>query len=201
MDRSKYIIFGVIILIPLLVIVYPLIHDSINKNSTSIITTITLPKGEYVAGKDLDTGYFDIEALNNNVSFNSVPLNKGEYILGEKFEKSEHIIISGSGKIKLTKAKFAPLKKDNGVYKILYNGFYQSGKQLPEGIYELRRQTENTTTQPYVQILSEKGDIVKAYQINSHVTYQIELKKYSVLEVRDILHHNNGNDLLLLKPK
>lgn len=166
---------------------------------------VTLTNGDYMVGKDLNAGFYDIISLSDEVSLMPVKLSKGDKIVGHRLEKNEHALIEGDGKVKLIPAEYDPITLNkNKEYRINHSGKYIVGKQIPEGRYIISYQiigNEKIKNKPFVQILPGYGkNTLNSLTFEKKKSYAIELEIGNILEVHKSLMEEYDSVVILLKP-
>ncbi|MFG6497021.1 hypothetical protein P8610_16795 [Fictibacillus sp. UD] len=204
---KKFVFIGLIILFVGFLGSKYLIKIIKNNNPTFLNSAkeVTLTNGDYMVGKDLNAGFYDVISLSDEVSFMPLKLSKGDKIVGQRLEKNEHALIEGSGKVRLLPAKYEPLTLNkNKEYRINHSGKYIVGKQIPVGRYNISYQikgNEKINNRPFVQVLPGYGkNTLNSLTFEKKLSYDIELKTGNLLEVHKSLMEEYDSVVILLKP-
>lgn len=202
MSKSKKIIFFIIVIMSIIII----FHDRVPrlfKKSNIKVKEMTLSEGGYVVNKDIAEGYYDIEVIEGDISFNKRLMSKGSKIISEQFMNKNFILVEGTGKIKIVPAKFDKLILVNGLYKISNSGNYKVGGCIKSGKYKLTyncNDTEYENKKPLIQILSAKDNsIVNSYNFEETNSYNISLNESEILQVNKGLFEDYKNYYILLE--
>ncbi|MBH0161830.1 hypothetical protein [Fictibacillus sp. 26RED30] len=168
---------------------------------------VTLTKGDYLIGKQVKAGFYDVISLSDDVSLMPVKLSKGDMIVGQRLENNAHAIVVGNGSVKLLPAEYVPLKMDaQNKYRIVHSGNYMVGKQILEGKYKISykvRGKGKVKEKPFVQILPGYGkDQLDSFAFEKASTYKINLETGNILDVRKSLEEEYDSvviELTLIK--
>lgn len=166
---------------------------------------ITLSKGDYLIGHDLEPGFYDVEALSDNVFFMPVKFSKGDQILGQRLEKNSHTFIEGKGKVRLSPAKYEVLTiNENNEYVIKNSGNYMVGKQIPEGKYKISyyvKDGKKVNKNPFIQVLPGYGEnTLDSTNFQEKDSYNVYLKIGYVLEIHKSLTEEYNGVVFILNP-
>jgi hypothetical protein len=200
MNKYKIIIFILIIVLCSSIIGYPYIGNLLISDEDKA-DEITILKGEYIVGEEINQGQYDVEVLKGKVKFMQRELSIKDKILGLKLNKGEHIIIEGKGEIKLSPSSFQIINRNkSGQYEFSHSGFYKIGAQIPAGEYILRYKGKIEKEKPFVQILSSKQEVLNTYDFIDKESYEITLEKSDILEVNKYLFFESDSIIITLKP-
>lgn len=199
MSRSKTIVFFILFIVLVTIVLFPIIQSKNIKMKDSQ----TLSNGDYVIGKDLAPGIYDVKVLKGAVNYSGRDLTKSDMLKGFKYTNQEHIIIKGDGKILLTKAKFKPLpRNDSGDYVIKHSGVYRVGEQLKSDEYLISYKVKNNQQledKPYVQILNKRDrDLINEFEITKQEI--VEVNESNLISVNKTLFEENDNITIFLSP-
>jgi hypothetical protein len=210
MSKFKILIFVALVAVFTSVIVVPFIFNSIKSANPTLVNSakkVILHRGEYSVGKKVKPGFYDIEALSDNVTFNSIKLTKKDKLVAfEMFDKSQ-IKVKGAGNVKLSPAKFKSLKQnERSEYVIEHSGYYIVGKQIPKGMYELKYHTKNgekVTKAPFIQVLPKfRESPLSSFQLKENKIYNLNLgKNGNILQVNKTMFEENNEIIISLKQK
>ncbi|MFL6978321.1 hypothetical protein R7M47_11860 [Bacillus inaquosorum] len=206
MNKFKTTVFIIIALVFVSYFGYSFVMSNIEKSNPMAVSkakNYTLSEGEYKAGDDIKPGFYDIEALDDNMVYKSIKLTKNDKLVNQDIPDQSILIIEGKGNIKLSPAKSEKVAKQNDTYNIVHSGFYVVGKQIPAGKYEVSYITENnkkTTTKPFVQVLPEfRGTPKKSINLENDKSYSITLDKGNILEIKKTMFEEDNNIKIKLK--
>ncbi|MFB1049997.1 hypothetical protein [Paraliobacillus sp. JSM ZJ581] len=200
MNRIKTIVFILIVVIFLSVIGYPYLNNFISKDS-NMAKKINVTKGEYVVGKDINQGLYDIEVIGEEVRFMQRQLSDRSKILGIKLNTGEKVMIVGEGKVNMSPASFNKINLKSDKYEINHSGFYNVGLQIPAGNFILSYSGNVEKEKPFVQVLSSKRNIIKTYDFTNKKAYEITLKENEILEVNKFLFYESESLIITLETK
>ncbi|RLQ94887.1 hypothetical protein [Falsibacillus albus] len=212
MTKGKKAIFLIIAaagLVSIIMSVYPILMSFFNGGATFVdeASNITIGPDKYIIGKDIDPGVYDVDVLEGRLTFMQRQLSKQDKVLGLRLNKGEHVDVNGKGKIKLSPAGFKQVSMgEDGKYDFPHSGFYQVGKQIPEGEYvifftDTGQEKNKDNEKPFVQVLSPKGKILQSYNLKGSGTTTVALKKGQTLEIEKFLFHESTNMIVSLKKK
>lgn len=200
MSRIKTIVFILIIVICLSIIGYPYLDNIISKDK-DMAKEINLTKGEFVVGKDINQGLYDIEVVDGEVRFMQRELSDRDKILGIKLNTGEKVIIEGEGKVNMSPASFNKINLKSDKYEINHSGFYKVGLQIPAGKFILSYSGNVEKENPFIQILSSKREIINTYDFTNEKSYVITLKENEILEVNKFLFYESESLIITLETK
>lgn len=200
MSRIKTIVFILIIVICLSIIGYPYLDNIISKNK-DMAKEINLTKGEFVVGKDINQGLYDIEVVDGEVRFMQRELSDRDKILGIKLNTGEKVMIEGEGKVNMSPASFNKINSKSNKYEINHSGFYKVGLQIPAGKFILSYSGDAEKENPFIQILSSKREIINTYDFTNEKSYVITLKENEILEVNKFLFYESESLIITLETK
>lgn len=197
MNRFKLIIFSILIV----VVVFSLLFPTLRSNNMTIKDSEVLTKGDYEIGKDLAPGAYDIEVLEGSVVFSGRELTQEDNLKGLNYTNQEHIIITGTGKVLLSKAKFASLTHNElGNYVIKHSGLYKIGEQIKSGEYIISYTVQNNQSieeKPYIQILNESDhSAIESFEVIDQ--YKVNLNESDLLQVNKTLFEENDDIIVIL---
>lgn len=198
MSRIKTIIFILIIVICLSIIGYPYLDNLISKDK-DMAKEIKLTKGEFVVGKDINQGLYDIEVVDGEVRFMQRELSKRDKVLGIKLNRGEQVLVEGEGKVNMSPASFNKIDLKSDKYEINHSGFYKVGLQIPAGKFVLRYSGSVEKEKPFVQILSSNREIINTYDFTNKDSYEITLKENDILEVNKFLFFESNSVIITLE--
>lgn len=200
MNKFKIVIFISITLVTLIVIVSPYL----NYNSPKLVENKIFSKGEYIIGEDLAPGHYDVSAIKGNSEFIGRKLSAGDKLINMNYRNQEHLIVKGTGEVKLSPAKIKPLElnsKNN--YLIKHSGNYSVGEHLNSGRYKLSYEVKNNKKndeKSFIQILSKSdNEVLDSFSFLEKNEYIITLKESNVLNVNKTLIEENDNIIIKLK--
>ncbi|MEC0348012.1 hypothetical protein [Peribacillus frigoritolerans] len=207
MDKGKYIIFIIIILLFVFIIGVPYINDLIKSKDAlkfNDAESITLNNGNYIVGKDINSGIYDIEVLTQEIEVFGKKLDEGDQLLGFKLSDDEKLIINGKGSVKFIKASFDKLKKNNKQYIINHSGQYIVGKQIPTGQYKVSYSDpkgEISKQQPFIQVSKKIGkEIITSFNINNK-SQMIKLENDNILFIANTMNQEHNYVEIILTPQ
>ncbi|MEW5552123.1 hypothetical protein ABGT22_19660 [Peribacillus frigoritolerans] len=214
MSKLKLVIFILLVVVFFVVIGPSFILNKIkNINPTNPVTKIVNPtkeyilsSGDYIVGKDIETGLYDVESLSDNIHFNSFAISKGQKLINQDLTNNSHVSIKskGKGRIKLSPAKYEKLPKVGNNYQIEHSGYYIIGKQIPSGKYIISYTIKNSSLKnkkPFIQVFTEfRGNPLKTYQF-SKKEYNLSLEDGNVLQVKKTFDKEEDNIIVRLTPK
>ncbi|ACJ35151.1 hypothetical protein [Anoxybacillus flavithermus] len=163
---------------------------------------IVIQSGDYVVGRNMDEGMYDVIVLNGQVKFMQMKMNEGDRWLAVRLRHGEHVHVSGNGKIRLKPSPLEEIERGgDGIYRIKHSGFYFVGRQIPEGEYILTYVSKNAQEKPFVQLLSSNRDVIHTYdfQNSKDKYYKVVCKKGQILEVYKNLFAESKHVLVILK--
>ncbi|MBN8194044.1 hypothetical protein JI667_17995 [Bacillus sp. NTK074B] len=200
MKSYKRIVFLIIVSVSVVFTGYPYVQSWMGDHNDKA-TEIELDRGVYTVGDEIEPGFYDIISQNDHIQFMQRELSKGDKVLGIKLHVDEKISVQGKGAVTLVPASFDKIESTKGnEYVITHSGFYDIGKQLPEGEYQLSYSSETDyKEQPLVQILKPNGDILHSYYFDGEEQYTIHLKEENTLEVNKFLFTEAQNVEVKLK--
>lgn len=207
MDKGKYVIFIIIILLFVFIIGVPYINDLIKSKDAlkfNDAESITLNNGNYIVGKDINSGIYDIEVLTQEIEVFGKKLDEGDQLLGFKLSDEEKLIINGKGSVKFIKASFDKLKKNNKQYIINHSGQYIVGKQIPTGQYKVSYSDpkgEISKQQPFIQVSKKIGkEIITSFNINNK-NQTIKLENDNILFIANTMNQEHNYVEIILTPQ
>ncbi|MGP7816763.1 hypothetical protein [Niallia sp. 01092] len=127
------------------------ITRSIEKNSAERVI-LGEKDEEYVVGKDLQPGFYDIKPLNSKeVNFFGWKLSENEELHAIAFRKNNKFHVF-EGQVEMTPSKFQKLKKVKDYYIISNSGYYEVGNEFPEGRYEFILDDNSVSLDTYINV-------------------------------------------------
>ncbi|WP_047980207.1 hypothetical protein [Ornithinibacillus contaminans] len=205
MSRSKVVIFILIAGVFVIFIVSPFLSGFFNRDQIKdLAKEQSLAKGDYIAGEDIEPGYYDVVVMEGEVIFNGIQLSNKDKLLGQVIYDNSHTIVDGKGTIKMTPAGFESLSLNNqNEIVIEHSGNYIVGEQIPEGNYLLKYtvvgQDNEEVKKPFIQILNGfEGEIIESYEFEKNDHTKITLKNEQVLEVHKSLFQEYENIIITL---
>ncbi|WP_110928209.1 hypothetical protein [Bacillus massiliglaciei] len=207
MDKGKYVIFILIILLFVFIIGIPYINDLIKSKDAlkfNDAESITFNSGNYIVGKDINSGIYDIEVLTQEIEVFGKKLDEGDQLLGFKLSDEEKLIINGKGSVKFIKASFDKLKKNNKQYIINHSGQYIVGKQIPTGQYKVSYSDpkgEISKQQPFIQVSKKMGkEIITSFNINNK-NQTVKLENDNILFIANTMNQEHNYVEIILTPQ
>ena len=191
--KKKNIFFGIILVILLVIVGFRVythyfaapatpIHAT-EKNKMASKTFVVKKQREIKSdGKELKSGFYDCKVVAGVVSFNGIPMKKGQKILNNEVLNDIVVNLTGSGKITFTASRFTKLKFRHKVTKLTntYGNFYV-GKDIPQGKYQIKILGDGAA----VNVMTEKKNTGSAngdsYQ--SGQTTSVKLAAGSILRL------------------
>lgn len=200
MKSFKITVFLIIVFVSVAVIGYPYVQSWMG-NHMDKASEIALDRGVYTVGDEIKPGFYDIISQSDHIQFMQRELSKGDKVLGIKLHVDEKVSVQGEGVVQLVPASFDKIESTKGnEYVITHSGFYDIGKQLPEGEYQLSYSSEtDSKEQPLVQILAANRDVLHSYYFEKEEQYTIYLKEENTLEVNKFLFTEARNVEIELK--
>ncbi|KFZ42356.1 hypothetical protein CS060_07440 [Anoxybacillus flavithermus] len=198
MNKGKLAIFLSIILLCIAVFTFQYTNIFGDKQLKQIV----IQSGDYVVGRNMGEGIYDVIALNGQVKFMQMKMNEGDRWLAVRLRHGEHVYVEGDGKVRLQPSRFEKIEeRGDGIYQIKHSGFYVVGRQIPEGEYIITYLTKNTEEKPFVQLLSSKRDVIHTYDFQNRKDkyYKVVCKKGQILEVYKNLFAESKHVLVILK--
>jgi hypothetical protein len=197
MNKNKFIIFIAIITITIAVIAIDKLPNFFIKTNLEM-KELVIGEGDHIVNKDFASGCYDVEVIEGELTFSGKEVTEGDKLIGQEFYNANHIILIGSGKVKIVPAKYEKITLVDNCYKIENSGNYIVGKQLEAGTYKLSFIKENGKN-PFVQILSDKKEIINSYTFEEEDSYEIILKDSNILEINKGLFEEYKNYYILLQ--
>ncbi|MFH0346686.1 hypothetical protein ACHADS_09005 [Bacillus vallismortis] len=206
MDKGKYAILLIIILLFIIIICVPYIKDFVKSADPlkfNDAESITLNNGDYIVGKDINSGIYDIEVLTKEIEVFGKKLDEGDLLLGFRLSDNEKLIINGNGRVKFSKASFDKLKKIKKQYIINHSGQYIVGKQIPTGTYKVsyRDPKGELNRNPFIQVSKTIGkDIITSFNINNK-NQMIKLENNNILLIAKTMDQEHNYVEIILTPQ
>lgn len=206
MNKGKYAIFIIIILLFIFIIGVPYIKDFIESKDPlkfNKAKSITLNKGTYIVGKDISPGIYDIEILaKEELQAFGKMLDNGDKLLGFRLSDNEKLYIEGDGSVKFSNASFQKLDKIKGNYVIKHSGQYIVGKQIPAGKYRVSYVDPKgeLDSAPFIQVSKKIGkEIITSIDINNK-NQVIQIEKNNILMSAKTMHQEHNHVEIILTP-
>ena len=172
MRKNKVAFLMLIMIGALLVVSYPTISKKFS-HAKDFQNSLELSEGDYIVGKDFPTGTYDFVVTDDRVEILGWELFKNQQVVGMSLSNDNVLSISGSGKVRMEKADFAKIPQEENQYVFSDVGWYQIGKQIPAGSYQVKYLTSMKAFEeaPYVQT-SKKNDSIITSSIELTSEYQ-----------------------------
>ncbi|AKS39715.1 hypothetical protein NP92_01900 [Anoxybacillus gonensis] len=198
MNKGKLAIFFSIIFI--CIAVFALRYTNIFDNRQP--KNIVIQSGDYVVGKNIREGTYDVIVLHGEVKFMQMKMREGDRWLAVQLRRGEHVYVEGKGKVRLKPSRFEKIERGrNDIYQINHSGFYLVGKQIPEGTYIITYTSHDIKGKPFVQLLSSNRDVIHTYdfQNSRDKYYKVVCEKGQILEVHKNLFAESKHVVVILK--
>jgi hypothetical protein len=107
-----------------------------------------------------NAGYYDLTAVKSDarIAGREFPLT-GQTNVGTFFKKNQKVTLNPNTEVEMIPSEFAPIKAEDGVYKLQHSGHYLAGTQFPAGQYTLSLEgsaTDGNGVQLIVETVSGK---------------------------------------------
>ncbi|MFD2616031.1 hypothetical protein [Terrilactibacillus laevilacticus] len=210
MSRNKKILAAFLIIVFIGVFSY---HYVIERFAVSSLTRTEgrnpahqkiLGSGNYVVGKGIDQGYYDIQVIEGNLVVSGDELEANNTLHAIPYWNNNKIWITGKGKVEFSPSSFSRLKKEDDHYIISESGYYVVGSEIPSGKYQIILTDSTIPVDVFIDIKNNKNESYKSIQwdkkkkAHSHILY---LKKGFQLYVdkKDEGNHQAEKVKIILK--